>query len=215
MIYKKIIQYLLLISGIIIIYFSYYYFPSQNTGFIKIDSNKIEQKESKNETFNNKNKINKVVNESKNPSNVFKDTEYINQSKKGQIFITRAKESIIYNDKSNLIYLKEPYSFTRLKKDDSLIEINSKSGLFDKTKKITLYTNKVTIKNKNYIINSDQAKYEPEKNIILITGNVVMKDISQKLLHIAYCDIVEINTLNNNIVALMKSQNKKVIAKKF
>ena len=216
MIYKKLIQFTLLIFGIVIIYFSYYYLPSQNTGSIKIDSSKISEKEFKDKTLDDKKiKTENITDQNKNPSNVFKNTEYINQNKGGEIFTTRAKESIIYNNKNNLIHLNEPYSFTRLKKDQSLIEINSKTGLFDKSTKTTLYNDNVIIKNKNYTITSDQAKYDSEKNIIVISGNVVMKDMSEKLLHIAYSDIVEINTLNNNITASMKSQNKKVIAKKF
>ena len=216
MIYKKLIQFTLLIFGIVIIYFSYYYLPSQNTGSIKIDSSKINEKEFKNKTLDDKNiKAENITDQNKNTSSVFKNTEYINKNKVGDIFTTRAKESIIYNNKSNLIYLNEPYSFTRLKKDQSLIEINSKTGLFNKSTKTTLYNDNVIIKNKNYTITSDQARYDSEKNIIVISGNVVMKDMSEKLLHIAYSDIVEINTLNNNITASMKSQNKKVIAKKF
>lgn len=216
MIHKKLIQFVLLIFGIVIIYFSYYYLPSQNTGSIKIDSSKISEKESKNKTLDNKKiKTENITDQNKNPSNVFKNTEYINQNKGGEIFTTRAKESIIYNNKNHLIHLSEPYSFARLKKDQSLIEINSKTGLFDKSTKTTLYNDNVIIKNKNYTITSDQARYDSEKNIIVLSGNVVMKDMSEKLLHIAYSDIVEINTLNNNITASMKSQNKKVIAKKF
>ena len=102
-----------------------------------------------------------------------------------------------------------------IEKDQSLIEIRSKIGLFDKAKKITTYENSVSIKNKNYLITANSAKHFSAKNLIIINGNVVMKDLTMGLSHIAYCDTVEINTITNNAVAFMNSSNDKVIAKKF
>ncbi len=55
-----------------------------------------------------------------------------------EIFTTKAKESYIFQDNPDLIYLIEPYSFTKLTKDQSLIEINSLKGLYDKKNK-TIY----------------------------------------------------------------------------
>ena len=126
-----------------------------------------------------------------------------------------AVESYIYENQTDITHLVSPYSFTRLEKDQSLIEIRSKVGLFDKIKKITSYENNVIIKNKNYIITANSAKHFSAKNLIIINGNVVMKDLTMGLSHIAYCDTVEIDTITNNAVAFMNSSNDRVIAKKF
>ena len=195
---KKIQIALLTLSGLILFY-SYYYLPSQNKGSIKVD-----QTSSPATTV--------IPEEAKN---TFTNTEYKNQDSKGQIFTTRAAESYIYQNKPDLIYLISPYSFTKLEKDQFLIEIRSKTGLFDKANKITSYNDDVSIKNKNYIVTANSAKHFGEKNLIVINGNVVMKDLTMGLSHIAYADTVEINTITNDAVAFMNSTNDKVKAKKF
>ena len=53
------------------------------------------------------------------------------------------------------------------------------------------------------------------KNIIVITGNVVMKDLTMGLSHIIYCDKLEIDTITNNTVATMNSSKDKVVVKKM
>lgn len=143
---RKIQIALLTLSGVILFY-SYYYLPSQNKGSIK-----VEQTSSPTTTV--------IPGEAKN---TFTNTEYKNQDSKGQIFTTRAAESYIYQNKPDLIYLISPYSFTKLEKDQSLIEIRSKTGLFDKANKVTSYDDDVSIKNKNYIVTANSAKHFGEK----------------------------------------------------
>jgi len=198
---KKIIQNTLLLFSIIILFYTYYYLPSRYNKVIKVEDQKVTSSEQSNQKQNAK--------------NTFTNTEYKSQNSKGETYTTKAKESYIYQEKPNQIYLVEPYSFTKLKKDQTLIEITSGTGLYDKEKKITYYDKNVTIKNKNYLIISDSAKHISEKNMIFISGNVVMKDLTLGLSHIAYCDIVEINTLTNDAVAYMSSKDKRVITKKF
>ena len=76
------------------------------------------------------------------------------------------------------------------------------------------YEKDVTIKNKNYLITSNKAAHFSSKNIIIITGNVVMKDFTMGLSHIIYCDKLEIDTITNNTVATMNLSWDKVIGKK-
>jgi lipopolysaccharide export system protein LptA len=119
------------------------------------------------------------------------------------------------SDKPELINLISLYSVTKLKKDNSLIEINSEIGVFDKKKNIVTYKKNVTIKNKNYLISSNNAVHFSSKNIIVISGDVVMKDLTMGLLHIVYCDKIEIDTETNNTMATMNSSKDRVIAKKI
>ena len=195
---NKNIQILLFLLIGLILFYSYYYLPSQNKGFIKVED--IEKGPST---------------EKSEVKNTFTNTEYKSQDEKGWVYTTKTVESYIYQNQTDIIHLVSPYSFTRLEKDQSLIEIRSKVGLFDKIKKITSYENSVIIKNKNYIITANSAKHFSAKNLIIINGNVVMKDLTMGLSHIAYCDTVEIDTITNNAVAFMNSSNDRVIAKKF
>ena len=192
------IQIILLCLSFLIFFYSYYYLPGKNEGYIKVES--LPSKETEKRIKN---------------KNTFSNVEYKSQNNQGQIFTTKAKESFLNLNKPDLVNLIAPYSVTKLKKDNSLIEIESEVGIFDKKKKIVMYEKSVTIKNKNYLITSNKAVHFSKKNIIIITGNVVMKDFTMGLSHIVYCDKLEIDTITNNTVATMNSSKDRVIAKKI
>ena len=205
---KKIFKFILIAIAILLLIFSYYYLPSRNKGSIKIESKELEKIPNINNILDPEKKTN-------NSQNIFTNTEYTSLSKNGEIITTKAKQSYILQDNTDLIYLIEPYSFTKLSKDQSLVEINSLKGLYDKKNQTVSYENDVQIKNKNYLITSKKAVHLSSKNIIIISENVIMKDLTQGLSHVMYCDIVEIDTITNNATAYMKSKDKKVTAKKF
>ena len=195
---RKIIQITLIFLSFLLVFYTYFYLPKQNQGSVKI-----------------KTKEGIKITEEIKSKNVFKNTEYINADKEGKKYITRAKESYILQDEKNLIYLNDVYSFSRLKKYNSLIEIRSKKALVNKKNNQTTYENEVIITNKNYKITADIAKHLSQKNLIIIDGNVIMKDLTNGLSHILYCDSIEIDTTTNNAVAFMKKKNKKILAEKY
>ena len=192
------IQIILLCFSSLIFFYSYYYLPGKNEGSIKVKS--LPSKESEEEIKN---------------KSTFANVEYKSQNDDGQIFTTKADESSLDPNKPELINLINPYSVTKLKKDNSLIEIKSENGIFDKSKKIVMYKDNVTIKNKNYLITSRKAVHFSSRNIIIISDAVVMKDLTMGLSHIIYCDKIEIDTVTNNAVATMNSSKDRVIAKKI
>ena len=192
------IQIILLCLSFLIFFYSYYYLPGKNEGSIKVENLPLKEKE---EGIKNR--------------NTFTNVEYKSQNNRGQIFTTKAKESFLNLSKPDLVNLVDPYSVTKLKKDNSLIQIRSEIGIFDEKKNIVIYKKNVTIKNKNYLITSNKAVLFSLKNIIVITGNVVMKDLTMGLSHIIYCDKLEIDTITNNTVATMNSSKDKVVVKKM
>ena len=78
---KNIQIFLFLLIGLVLFY-SYYYLPSQNRGSIKIEKITKEQPIEKLEA-----------------KNTFTNTEYKNQDEKGQIYTTKAAESYFYQNK--------------------------------------------------------------------------------------------------------------------
>ena len=192
------IQIILLCFSFLIFIYSYYYLPEKNEGSIKLES--LPLKETKEEIKN---------------KNTFTNVEYKSQNSNGQIFTTKADKSSTDPNKPELINLINPYSVTKLKKDKSLIEINSKNGMFNNKKNIMMYEDNVTIKNKNYLITSNKAAHFSSKNIIIISDTVVMKDLTMGLSHIIYCDKIEIDTITNNTIATMNSPNDRVTVKKI
>ena len=194
----KVTQIILLLLSFLLIFYTYYYLPKQNQGSVKVET---------------KEEI-KTVEEIKS-KNTFKNTEYIDTDKEGKKYTTRAKESYILQNEPDLIYLTDVYSFTTLKKDNTLIEIRSKKALVNKKIKETTYENQVVITNKSYRITANIAKHLSQKNLIIIDGNVILKDLTDGLSHVVYCDTVEIDTTTNNAVVFMKDKNKKVLAEKY
>ncbi len=194
----KVTQIILLLLSFLLIFYTYYYLPKQNQGSIKVET---------------KEEI-KTVEEIKS-KNTFTNTEYIDTDKEGKKYTTRAKESYILQNEPDLIYLTDVYSFTTLKKDNTLIEIRSKKALVNKKIKETTYEKQVVITNKSYKITANIAKHLSQKNLIIIDGNVIMKDLTDGLSHVVYCDTVEIDTTTNNAVAFMKDKDKKVLAEKY
>ena len=194
----KVTQIILLLLSFLLIFYTYYYLPKQNQGSIKVET---------------KEEI-KTVEEIKS-KNTFKNTEYIDTDKEGKKYTTRAKESYILQNEPDLIYLTDVHSFTTLKKDNTLIEIRSKKALVNKKIKETTYEKQVVITNKSYKITANIAKHLSQKNLIIIDGNVIMKDLTDGLSHVVYCDTVEIDTTTNNAVAFMKDKDKKVLAEKY
>ena len=195
---RKVTQIILLLLSFLLIFYTYYYLPKQNQGSIKV--------ETKEEV--------KTVEEIKS-KNTFKNTEYIDTDKEGKKYITKANESYILQNEPDLIYLTDVYSFTTLKKDNTLIEIRSKKALVNRKIKETTYENQVVITNKSYKITANIAKHLSQKNLIIIDGNVIMKDLTDGLSHVVYCDTLEIDTTTNNAVAFMKDKDKKVLAEKY
>ena len=196
--FGRIIQIILLCLCSLVFFYTYYYLPGKNEGSIKVKS--LPSKETGDEIKN---------------KNIFANVEYKSQNNDGQIFTTKAKESFLDPNKPELINLINPYSVTKLKKDNSLIEIKSENGIFDKSKNIVMYKDNVTIKNKNYLITSKKAVHFSSRNIIIISDTVVMKDLTMGLSHIIYCDKIEIDTVTNNTIATMNSLKDRVIAKKI
>ena len=194
----KVTQIILFLLSFLLIFYTYYYLPKENQGSIKVET---------------KEEI-KTVEEIKS-KNTFTNTEFIDTDKEGKKYTTKAKESFILQNEPDLIYLTDVYSFTTLKKDNTLIEIRSKKALVNKKIKETTYENQVVITNKIYKITANIAKHLSQKNLIIIDGNVIMKDLTDGLSHVVYCDTVEIDTSTNNAVAFMKDKDKKVLAEKY
>ena len=116
--FSRTIQIILVGLSVAVFFYSYYYFPNRNEGFIKVES--LPSKETR---------------EGIKTKNTFTNIEYKIQNKHGQVFTTKAKESFVNLDKPEIINLFSPYSVAKLKKDNSLIEIRSEIGIFDKKKK--------------------------------------------------------------------------------
>ena len=113
--FGKTIQIILLCLSLVVFFYSYYYIPNKNEGSIKVESLPTGETFQKIET-----------------KSTFTNVEYKSQNQRGQIFTTKAKQSFFNLDTPELINLISPYSVTELKKDNSLIEIKSEIGVFDK-----------------------------------------------------------------------------------
>lgn len=189
-----LIQLILALTILLVIFFFYFYLPSEKN---KSRSEKI--------NISDQNQITQSKNK-----NVFENVEYISTDSSGRKTTTKATLSYFYQEKPEIIFLENPYSFT-LMKDKSLLEIRSKRGEFNKITRDATYRENVIITNKNYIIDCLEAIYVVKKNLIKLNGEVVIQDPPNKI----YSDRAILDTITNNAEAFMNSPDDRVLTQKY
>lgn len=176
-------------SFIILIYI---YFITENKGSIKQNDAKY------NTIVEDKKSENKI-------KNIFQNVEYKIKEKSNKYYTIKASEAFFFKSNSNLIYLKNVYSFTDLE-DKTLLEITSNNAEYDKENQRIFYYNNFIMKNKERTINAHQAEYKPSKNTIKVEKNVVINDGTS----IIKSDIVLASTITKDIVIKMFDKKQKV-----
>tara|TARA_B100000963_G_scaffold334696_1_gene328107 strand:- start:1416 stop:2045 length:630 start_codon:yes stop_codon:yes gene_type:complete len=192
---KKIIyiQSSLLISGLLIIVFT----------FLKFDrnpSNEIFSKEVKKEIDK---KINK---ESSETGNIFYNIEYSGVDLSGNRYILRAREAKNEQNIEGLLSLKSVKAFFYFKNNKTL-NIVSDEGLYNnKTLDMTFKKN-VEGKYEESTLIAQKAEYFNSKNLLIITENVKIRDFRGTMMAEKLIFDIEKNTLN-----ISSSENEKVNA---
>jgi hypothetical protein len=139
--------------GLIIIFIVYFVYPTLNAHRLRLTSKNIKPTEGA-------------------ESNVFENISYIGVDTSGKQYKIRAKLASIDKNNQDLISLKEVDSDFLLK-DGSIIEILSKTGLFNKTTNDILYEQNVKIIQKDGVVTANRAEYLVKSNSIFVSGNVI------------------------------------------
>ena len=191
---KKII----LGTSFTILFFSlltFQYFKSSNEKKI-VEKKKIELVEKENL---------KIDEEKIESSNIIEDVSYSAKDIKGNEYFLRANEGIIDQNESNFIFLKSVKAIINLK-DLKLVEISSDFGKYNIKNYDTIFSKNVIISYLDNIITGDYLDFSLDKNLMMISKNVVLKNKKSTL----QADVVEVNIETKDIKIFMYEENKSV-----
>ena len=189
----KLLQFILLSAGVILIILTY-------STFRKNPSEKIISKETKLE-------INEKIKKKKDViGDTFFNVEYSGLDLSGNRYVLKAREA--NNDVSNneIVYLKYVIAIFYLKNDTS-IEVSSDFGLYNNRTLDIIFNDNVKSSYEGSELHAQRAEYSNSKNFIVISENVKIKDA--KGIIFAEKLVFDINDKKLNISS---SKNKKVKA---
>ena len=185
-------------TSFIIIFFSlltFKYFKSSNEKKI-VEKKRIELVEKENL---------KIDDEKIESSNIIEDVSYSAKDIKGNEYFLKANEGIIDQNESNFIFLKSVKAIINLK-DLKLVEISSDFGKYNIKNYDTIFSKNVIISYLDNIITGDYLDFSLDKNLMMISKNVVLKNKRSTL----QADVVEVNIETKDIKIFMYEENKSV-----
>ena len=147
----------------------------------------------------------KIDEEKIESSNIIEDVSYSAKDIKGNEYFLRANEGIIDQNESNFIFLKSVKAIINLK-DLKLVEISSDFGKYNIKNYDTIFSKNVIISYLDNIITGDYLDFSLDKNLMMISKNVVLKNKKSTL----QADVVEVNIETKDIKIFMYEENKSV-----
>ena len=177
------------------------YFTSDN------EKNFVDKKEKM--EFLERNDIN-ADNEKIESSNIIEDVSYSAKDTKGNEYFLKAGEGIIDQNESKYIFLKSVKATINLN-NYKLIEISSDFGKYNINNYDTIFSKNVMISYLDNKITGDYLDFSLEKNLMLISRDVVLENNKNSL----HADVIEVDIENRDIKIFMYEDNKKVNVKSF
>ena len=159
----KLLQFILLSAGVILIILTY-------STFKKSSSEKIIPKETKLE-ISEKIKKNKDV-----LGDTFFNVEYSGLDLSGNRYVLKAREASSDISNNELVNLKYVIAIFYLK-DDTFIEVSSDFGLYNNKTLDIIFNNNVKSSYEGSELYAQRAEYSNSKNFIVISENVKIKDV--------------------------------------
>ncbi len=191
---KKVIQYSLLISLIVISLLFYYKYFNEN-------EKKIENSESKSVVE----ETNSSVDENDNNKNIIENLKYVSKDLLGNIYTVTAQSATLKEDKLNEIQLYE-VNAEIAKENQEIIYIYSQTANYNKINNNTIFKKKVNVKYADQTIDSDILNLNFKDNLIEILENVYYVNKNTKI----KADKVEIDLLYRKLKISMINKKDKV-----
>ena len=193
MIKKNIIQYLLLITLVILSIFFY-------KKYIEIDKD-VSQKQSEIQ----KNYENPVNEENDETSNTIENLKYVSKDLLGNTYIITAQSAEIEENKVDQVQLIEVLAKI-VQQDDEIIYINSNFADYNKINNNTVFRDKVNVMYGDQSIYANIISLDFSKNLIEIQEEVYFKNKNAKI----KADKIELNFENKKLKISMDKQDDKV-----
>ena len=152
----------------------------------------------------------KLAEEKIESSNIIEDVSYSAKDAKGNEYFLKASEGTIDQNDSNFIFLKSVKAIVNLK-NYKLIEISSDFGKYNINNYDTIFSKNVIVSYLDNKIMGDYLDFSWDKNLMLISRDVVLKNNESSLL----ADVIEMDIKKRDIKIFMYEDNKKVNIKTF
>ena len=188
---NKIIQFSLVIGGIILFFFTYYY--SDKDKIVDIDKNIL---------------VGGVSQLTKEISNIIENVEYVGSNNKGTFFELNAAIAEIKYDNPNISYLQDVFVVIKLS-NLRTIRIRSDKAVFNKISNDCEFFGNVEIIEQDDIITSDNLDLYMSKNLITVYNHVQYNGIKGFLI----ADKMDIDMLKNEANIFMFNKKNKVQVK--
>jgi len=188
---NKIIQFSLVIGGIILFFFTYY--SSDKDKIVDIDKNIL---------------VGGVSQLTKEISNIIENVEYVGSNNKGTFFELNAAIAEIKYDNPNISYLQDVFVVIKLS-NLRTIRIRSDKAVFNKISNDCEFFGNVEIIEQDDIITSDNLDLYMSKNLITVYNHVQYNGIKGFLI----ADKMDIDMLKNEANIFMFNKKNKVQVK--
>ena len=192
---SKIIQFALVITGIILLFFTYY--SSDKNKIVNVDKNISIKDDSK---F------------TEETSNIIENINYVGTNNRGTFFELTAAIAEVKLDSPNVSYLEDVFVVIKLK-DLRTIHIRSDKALYDKTTNDCEFWGNVEVTEQDNIITSDNLDLFMSKNLITAYNNLNVKYNDIGGLGFLVADKVDIDIVKNEANIIMFKKNDKVRVK--
>ena len=143
----------------------------------------------------------------KSTDNIIKDIRYFSKDDKGNNYEIVSDFGEISLDNPDLIFMTNVVATINLKNSSNVVITSKFANFNNKSYETTFYEN-VKILRDDEKIRSQKLEFSLEKDLILISNNVVLEKPGFNL----KADRVEIDLITKNSKILMNDSNKKVIA---
>ena len=187
---NKIIQFSLVIVGIILFFFTYY--SSDKDKIVDIDKNIL---------------IGDVGKLTEETSNIIENVKYVGTNNKGIFFELNAAVAVINHDKPNISQLQDVFVVIKLS-DLRTIHIRSDKAVFNKITNDCEFFGNVKITEQDNVITSDNLDFYNSKNFLQAYNNVKYSSMKGALI----ADKVDVDLLKNEANIFMFNKNDKVKA---
>ena len=188
---NKIIQFSLVIGGIILFFFTYY--SSDKDKIVDIDKNIL---------------VGGVSQLTKEISNIIENVEYVGSNNKGTFFELNAALAEIKYDKPNISHLQDVFVVIKLS-NLRTIRIRSDKAVFNKISNDCEFFGNVEITEQDNIVTSDNLDLYMSKNLITVYNHVQYNGIKGFLI----ADQMDIDMLKNEANIFMFNKKNKVQVK--
>ena len=146
------------------------------------------------ETINNE----KNLNEKK--SNLIYNIEYVSEFKDGDFYVISSEFAEIIHDKTELIKMKKVIATINLN-SSMPIKIYADNAIYNDINNNTNFYGNVLMTYNMHIINSDNLDLMFEKNLVVLSNNIIYKNLNTKL----EADKVEVNLITKNSKIFMNN----------